>query len=258
MNIRHFLDIFLMFLVPFLIVLIPIYIGQYYGIYHSKRSSDLQNAPVGTVVGAAFGLLAFMLAFIFQIAANRYDARKELLLEEVTNIRTTYLRAGLLPEPFRSGTKEMLVEYVDLRIEIAKDTSKIDFALSRSQEILDRLWDYTETLAEMDRSSEVYALYTTSVNDLVDNFNQRVTMTFEYRMPVFVLWIVFIIAFFSMFTLGYNFGISGKGNFRINVLLAFIFALVMLLIIALDRPETGLAKLNQKPMYTLQRQLHGK
>jgi hypothetical protein len=258
MNIRHFLDVFVMFLIPFLIVLIPIYIGQYYGKYHIKKSPDLQNAPVGTVVGAAFGLLAFMLAFIFQIAANRYDARKELLLEEVTNIRTTYLRAGLLPEPFRSGTKEMLVEYVDLRIAIAKDTSKLDFALSRSQQILDKLWNYTETLAEMDRSSEVYALYTTSINDLVDNFNQRITMTFEYRIPVLILWIVFIIAFFTMFSLGYSFGISGKGNFRINVLLAFIFALVMLLILALDRPESGMAKLNQKPMFTLQKQLQGK
>jgi hypothetical protein len=28
-------------------------------------------------------------------------------------------------------------------------------------------------------------------------------------------------------------------------------------ILALDRPETGLAKLNQKPMLTLQKQLHG-
>jgi hypothetical protein len=59
-----------------------------------------------------------------------------------------------------------------------------------------------------------------------------------------------------MFSLGYFFGISGKGSFRINVLLAVIFAMVIFLIIALDRPETGLAKMNQKPMQTLQKQLH--
>jgi hypothetical protein len=29
----------------------------------------------------------------------------------------------------------------------------------------------------------------------------------------------------------------------------------MFLILALDRPETGLAQVNQKPMYTLQHQL---
>lgn len=255
MKLNSLLSIVGMLLVPFMVVLVPIIIGQWYGIYHRKKFADLQDAPVGTVVGAAFGLLAFMLAFTFQIAANRYDARKQLLLDEVTNIRTTSLRAGLIPEPFRSESKKLLIEYVDLRVEISKDISKLDSALSRSQQILDRLWDFTETLAEQDRSSEVYALFTTSVNDLVDNYNQRITMTFEYRLPSVILWILFIVAFFTMLTLGYQFGISGKGSFRINFLLAIIFAVVMLLIMALDRPETGLAKLNQKPMMTLQKQL---
>jgi hypothetical protein len=61
-----------------------------------------------------------------------------------------------------------------------------------------------------------------------------------------------------MFLLGYQFGISGKGSYKINVLMAIVFAVVMFLIIALDRPETGMAKVNQKPMFTLQDQLHEK
>ena len=257
MNISHFFELAAMFLIPILIVLIPLYLGKHYGIYSSKKSPDIQQAPISTVVGAALGLLAFMLAFTFQIAANRYDSRKEILLEEVTNIRTTYLRAGLIPEPIRSETKKLLVEYIDLRVEVANDYTKLDYMMSRSQQILDRFWDYAETLAEQDRSSEVYALFTTSVNDLVDNYNQRVTMTLEYRIPVTIIWVLFIIEFLSMFALGYQFGISGKGSYSINLLLAIVFAVVIFLIIALDRPETGLVKLNPKPMFTLQNQLHG-
>jgi hypothetical protein len=258
MKTGHFFEIIGMFLIPLMVVLIPIFIGQRYGIYRKKKSKDLQDSPVGTVVGAAFGLLAFMLAFTFQIAANRYDSRKQLLLDEVTNIRTTSLRAGLIPEPIRSEAKKLLVEYVDLRIDLSSDLLKLDSALLRSQQILDKLWNFAETLAAQDRSSEVYALFTSSINDLVDNYNQRITMTLEYRIPPLILWILFIIAFISMLTLGYQFGISGKGSFRINLLLAFIFSVVMFLILALDRPETGLAKINQKPMLTLQKQLHGK
>jgi hypothetical protein len=104
----------------------------------------------------------------------------------------------------------------------------------------------------------MYALFTSSINDLVDNYNQRITMALEYRIPNAVLWVLFIIAFLSMLALGYQFGISGKGSFRINLLLAIVFAMVMFLILALDRPETGLAKMNQKPMLTLQQQLNGK
>jgi ABC-type multidrug transport system fused ATPase/permease subunit len=255
MNIKFILEIAGMFLIPLMVVLVPIFIGQRYGQYRSKKSAEMQQTPVGAVVGAAFGLLAFMLAFTFQIAANRYDARKELLLDEVTNIRTTYLRAGLIPEPFRSETRKQLVEYVDLRVELSKDASRLTPALARSQQILDRFWNYSEKLGELDRSSENYALYISSVNDLVDNFNQRITMSLEYRIPVAILWVLFVIAFLSMLALGYQFGISGKGSFRINLLLAVVFSVVMFLILSLDRPETGIAKLNQKPMLTLQKQL---
>jgi len=101
----------------------------------------------------------------------------------------------------------------------------------------------------------VYALYTTSVNDMVDNHNQRITYTLEYRIPGVIIWILAMITILSMFMLGYLFGISGKGGYRINLLLAGIFALVMFLIFALDRPEKGFAKLNQRPMITLQHQL---
>jgi ABC-type multidrug transport system fused ATPase/permease subunit len=254
----NILTILGMFLIPLILVLIPILLGQRYGQYLKKRSTDLQDAPIGSIVGAVFGLFAFMLAFTFQIASGRYNDRKELLLEDVTQIRTAYLRAGLIPEPFRSNTKKLLVEYVDLRVEVANNPVNLGQLISRSQQILDIFWNYAETLAEQDRSSEVYALYTTSINDLIDLQNKRITMTFEYRIPAAILWILFVIAFFSMFAMGFQFGLSGKGNFSISLILAVIFALVMFLIFVLDRPETGLAKLNQKPMLTLQKQLQVK
>jgi len=258
MNASNLLQAAGMFLIPFLIVVISILLGRYWGLYNSRKLADIKQEQIGSVVGTVFALLAFMLAFTFQIAANRYDARKELLLEEVTNIRTAYLRAGLVPEPFRSETRELLVDYVDIRIAIANDPSTLDAGIARSQKILGTLWNFTETLAEQDRSSEVYAMYTSSVNDLVDNYNQRISMTLEYRIPPTVLWILFIITALSMITLGYQLGISGKGSFKLNMLLATVFALVVFLILALDHPEAGLAKLNQKPMLTLQQQLQAK
>jgi len=255
MNLKYIFELVLMFLVPFIVVIIPIIIGQKYGIFHIKKFPGINDAPVGAVVGAAFGLLAFMVAFVFQISSNRYDTRKSLLLEEITNIRTTYLRAELLKEPVNSKTRNLLVEYVDIRANIGKDTAKLNHLMDRSQEILDTIWSYTVALNEEDRSSETYSLFTTSVNDLIDNYNQRITMTFEYRIPSVVLWIILIIAFCAMLALGYQFGISGRGNLGINMLLAVMFSVVMFLIISLDRPETGLARLNQKPLITLQKQL---
>jgi len=258
MQVPIVIEIAVRFLIPFLIVLTALYLGQRYGIYSIKKSPELQQSAVGSVVGAVFGLLAFVLAFTFQIAANHYDARKSMLLKEVTDIRTMYLRAGLIDEPICSDTKKLLVDYVDQRVELTRDFSKLSLVQSRSQQIFDTLWSYAELLAKRDRSSEVYSLYTSSVNDLIDNYNQRVTLALEYRISVAVFYALFVILFISMFVLGYQFGISGKGSFKINVAMAIIFAVVMLLIAALDRPELGLVKINHNPLFTLQTQLHMK
>jgi uncharacterized membrane protein (Fun14 family) len=61
-----------------------------------------------------------------------------------------------------------------------------------------------------------------------------------------------------MLVLGYQFGISGKGNFRLILLISTIFAVVMFLILALDQPEKGMVGINQKPMFSLREQLHSK
>ena len=242
-----------MILIPFLLVIIPLTLGQRYGINQGKKFPDLQRTPIGSITGAAFALLAFLLAFTFQIAATRYDARKKLLLDEVTNTRTTYLRAALIPEPFQTDARKLLVEYVNLRVELSKDPSKLNQVMSGSSQILDSLWSITTKLTRTTLSPEIFSLFATSVNNLVDNYNHRVTMTLEYRIPAVVFWSLFFVTFFCMLLLGYQFGISGRGNLKIFVVLALTFATVMFLILILDNP--GFSKLNHKPIITLQHQL---
>ena len=251
-----FFSIAAMFIVPLFAVLVPIFIGQRYGVYRSKKTPEKESSPVSTIVSAALGLLAFFLAFIFQIAVNRYMDRREMLINEVTTIRTAYLRSGLVPEPFRSGTRKYIIEYTDLRVELAEDISKLDRSMARTEQILDTLWNYSERIAEQDRSSEAYSLYISSVNDLVDKYNQRVTISLEYRIPESVLYTLCVITFLSMFTLGYQIGLSGRTSLRLSIVLAIIFAIIIFLILALDRPELGLTRLNQKPVLKLQQQLH--
>jgi len=258
MTLQIFLRLAGMFLIPLAAILLPILIGQHFGLYHNKKSKNINPTPIVSVISAALGLLAFMLAFTFQMAAERYNTRRRLVLEDATNIRTAYLRAGMLPEPFNAATKNLLVEYVNLRVDFAKDARNLDRAMSRSQQILDTIWKYSETLAVQDRSSEIYALFIMSVNDLVDNYNHRVLMALQYRIPVAVYWVLFLVGFFSMFILGYQFGVTGRKNFWISFVLSVVFALVMLLIFALDRPEVNLIKVGQNSMISLQQQLQAK
>jgi len=258
MVISYFLEIAGMFLLPLFTVLTAIYIGQLYGNYLIKKSPALPKTAIGSIVSAVLSLLTFMLAFTFQIASNHYDTRKTLILEEVSDIRTTYLRTELLKDPFRSETKKLLTEYVDLWVDLSKDPSKIESAISRSQLILDMLWNQVKATPDNERCSVEFQLYSTSLTNFVDGFNKRITLFVATRIPFAVLLALYVGAFLSMLALGYQFGISGKGGFKISLVLAIIFAMVIFLILALDHPETRLVKINQKPIITLQNQLHGR
>jgi hypothetical protein len=243
-------------LLTILFILVPIQIGQRLGRRAVKLAGELHDAPIGSVVGAALGLLAFMLAFTFQITTNRLDTRKQLLLDEVGSIRDAYLRAALLPEPQRTESRKLLRDYVDVRVEVAANHGILHLALGRSEEIHRALWAQAKALAALDRNSEIYAMFTSSLNDIIDLHNKRVTVLLHYKIPPVILWVLYFIAFFSMLILGFQFGITGKGNFMVHLALALIFSAVMWLILALDRPEEGFLKVNQQPMISLQKQIH--
>jgi hypothetical protein len=95
----------------------------------------------GAMVGATMGLLAFMMAFTFNSAAGRHDARKKLVIEEANAIETTWLRAGFLPDPARATMRELLRNYVGVRVKAALGQVNLTEGLRQSEEIQDRVAD---------------------------------------------------------------------------------------------------------------------
>jgi ABC-type multidrug transport system fused ATPase/permease subunit len=245
-----------MFFISMAAILLPVWLGKLYGSYIRKKNGETGNESIGAAVGATLGLLAFMLGFAFQMVSNRFDKRKELMINEISDIRSTHMYAGLIPEPMRSNARRMIVEYVDIRVDFRRDVSKLQEAKSRSQQILDSLWSYSEALAAQDRSSEAYSLFTSSVNAMVNSFNQRITVVYQSRLPKGVLVVLVFVGILSMLMLGYQFGISGNVKLIVILLLGITFSAVLWLIFALDHPEAGLIKLNEAPLITLQEQLH--
>jgi hypothetical protein len=79
------------------------------------------ETPVGEMVASTLGLLAFILAFTFGLAASRFDAKRQLLVDEANAVGTTYLRAEMLPER-RDEIRALLRDYVEVRIEAVKSS----------------------------------------------------------------------------------------------------------------------------------------
>ena len=220
-----------------------------------RGSEHVPEGPLGSVIGAMLGLLAFMLAFTFGIAASRYDARKELLLQDVNAIMTAWRRAELLPEPHRAESLALLHRYVDLRVEVARDPSRVPAAVVEAEALQDKLWSHAVALARGDMNSDIGALYAEALNDLITIQTTRTTVALQYRIPQPIWYLLIVLTVMCMGGVGYQFGIAGRSSILMNLFLAVAFSAVITLIAQLDRPTEGFMIVNQKPMLDLQRRI---
>jgi hypothetical protein len=237
--------------VTFAILALAAFEGGYrLGLWWQKRTPDEKEGPTGMLVGSILALLAFMLAVTMGMASDRFDTRRQLVVNEANAIGTTYLRAGYLPEPVATDARELLREYVPLRITTA-DKAKLSANYARSVEIQDELWAQAEDLARATPGSETLALYIESLNDMIDLHETRVTAIIYARVPDTVVILLVLGAILTLGIVGYNAGLTRQRSLLTAVVLIVVLGAVITLIVDLDRPRDGFLQVNQQPLLDL-------
>jgi hypothetical protein len=216
---------------------------------YRKRRSGEEEAPVGGMVGATLGLLAFMLAFTFSLAASRFDERRQVVLDEANAIGTTYLRAAMLSEPGRTESRDLLRQYVGVRLEAAQG-GNISEAISESEQLHERLWSQAVAAAEKDRSP-ITGLFIQALNEVIDLHAKRVMVGLRSRVPGAIWIALYLLAILSMAAMGYQEGLTSTRRSPAALALVLAFSLVLILIVDLDRPGEGLLRVSQQSMIDL-------
>ncbi len=247
------------FFLTLLFIFLIICIGTIIGLRISRRPDHEKESPLGTIVGSSLALVGFMIAFSFGITAQVFQSRRQLLLDEVNAIGTTYLRAEMLTEPHGSEVRGLLREYVNARIDLSQESmyqnpEKIRQTISYCETLQDKMWAHAVELSKAERSSVIDGLFINSLNQMIDLQTSRIT-TACYRLPKIIWYAIFIITFISMFMVGYQTGLSGKSNLKGDLMLALMFSTVLFLMVDLDRATEGYFRLSQKPMFELQQKL---
>jgi hypothetical protein len=237
-------------------IVLSIYLGIFISRVHRKYSAVEDDFPVNTIVGATLGLLGFILAFTFGFTASRFDARKSLLLNDVNSIGTTFLRAGFLPEPHCSEVRNLLRNYVDLRIELNAHPENVKSIIEQSTNLQGEMWKHAEEVAMSDlKNPDIVSLFMESLNETIDIQTERITVAFVYRIPN-LMWIALLsLLVLSMFEVGYLFMKSEKPNWILILAISLAFSLVILMVVSFDRTD-GSIKVNQQPMIELQKSLN--
>jgi Protein of unknown function (DUF4239) len=234
------------------IALLAIEAGYRFALNRQQRSVAENASPLGGMVGATLGLLAFMLAFTFGLAGSRFEDRREIVLSEANAIGTTYLRSAMLPEPMSTDARNLLREYVDVRLE-GVQLHTVEEAIAKSEQLHERLWSTAVAATQKERSPTTN-LFVTSLNEVIDLHATRL-QRLRSRVPA-VIWVVlYLLEFLTMVMIGYQQRLSGSRRSLAVVALVLGFSSVLFLIADLDRPGQGLLQTSQEAMLDLRRSM---
>lgn len=160
----------------------------------------------------------------------------------------------LLPKVDRAGFRQLLNEYVALRIEAVEERTAEQAAqtIERTEKLQSDLWSRTVALADKQPTGET-TLFVQSVNKLIGLYQTWITVGFYFRLPGVVWLVLFGLAIVVMAMGGYASALSSRRRLIvINMSAALAFSVVLLLVVALGRPHRHLSTATRSAMLDLQ------
>lgn len=190
---------------------------------------------------ATLTLLGLIIGFTFSMSITRYDLRKSLEQAENRAISTEYLRAGLLPAADAAKCRELLREYLDLRLAAYRtaDPQQLLEIEQRKIPLEHSLWSLVETHAGANPTPTM-ALVAAGMNDVLDSAGDSRAARLN-RIPRPAWHLMALIAACSCALVGFGASNSDRAR-RLLPILPLIVAISFLLISDIDTPRGGLIR----------------
>ena len=225
----------------------------------ARRKGDTEKADEGHVLSAMLALLGLLVGFTFSISVGRHELRRTLVVDEANAIGTEYLRAQMLPEPYRTRLAAMLRSYTDARLALA-DAGEDSVSIMRANDMADSLqramWVTTVEVEPFVQPPALSSLIVGGMNAVIDVAATR-RAALEARLPTIAFGSLVLFATVAAGMLGF---VSGSGRRRTRagaVVLLLLLSLALGLILDMDRPRRGTIKVSQRPLLYLQKSMRG-
>ena len=227
----------------------------YAGVELSRRISrlrgeggDLSESQQGYVVSSVFGLLALLVAFTFALSMDRYQTRRQLVVQEANAIEAVYLKAQLLDEPHRTRFASLLIDYTENRLVLAKarrDDARAQRLLEKDSSILRDIWTATVPAFQSVKTLDFSTSFVEAVTDLVKVDGERKALR-RSQIPTTILLALIFYTLVAAAVLG---GVmkTRKGR-QFSIVLLALNILALMLITDMNRPVEGTIRESQAPI----------
>ena len=205
------------------------------------------EAPYAT--SAAVSLLALLIGFTFSMSLNRYDGRRELVLEESAAIGSLWQRLPLIPQPQQTEMATLTRSYADQRLAyftfgIDKDTAIL--ADKAADDITQRMWELVRDMSARNEVPLIARMLMDNLTRIDDAAWRREAMGREH-LPSLVIDLLVVFSFFTAISMGF----AAPRDKRVHPTHLIFFALTgsaIMLMLDLDQPRSGLVRVSQRPI----------
>jgi hypothetical protein len=221
--------------------------GRWIGARRMAVDPEGAKAGLGAVVGVVFSLLGLLLAFTFSGAASRFDARKQLAVQEINTLSKVYYLLDLFPEPTQTKLKDSFRSYLDAELQAVKalpDIRVAKRAYSRSSAL--KLDIQNQVIAACrNPSSQAISAYVLlpAINEWIANSTNRIVAANTH--PPFAIYVVLVgLALVSSLIAGYAMAEAKARSWLHIVVFAAVISVTIYVIIDLEFPRIGFIRIN--------------
>lgn len=228
-------------------MLVLLEIGRRMGDRRLANDPDGARAGTGTVEGAVFALLGLLIAFTFSGAASRFDARRDLIVQETNAIGTAYLRLDLLPAGAQPALRDLFRRYVDSRLETYRkipDLEAVKTELARSIVLQGEIWNQAVAAGRLEGAPpSATMLLLPALNDMIDITTTR-TMAARMHPPLAIFAMLFGLGLASALLAGYGMAGGKSRNWLHMIGFAAVMAVAVYVILDIEFPRLGLIRVD--------------
>ena len=225
-------------------MLLSLIIGQRLGRREKDVGADSGRIQLTAVEAAIFGLMGLMIAFTFSGAAQRYELRRQLVVDEANAIGTSYLRIDLLPAVRQAVLRDKYRQYLEARLAVYRPG--LDPSHESREAITTKLQReiWTATVAALSEAPPQAAIIVVpALNEMIDITTRRSIAALTHT-PKLIMAMLLTLGLVCSLLAGYVIGSTHIRHARFHWLaFAFMMTITIYVIFDLDYPRQGLIQI---------------
>jgi hypothetical protein len=226
-------------------MILMIELGRRVGARQRARITEGGAAGIGAVEAAIFALLGLLVAFTFQGASARFDARRGLIVQEANNIGTAWLRIDLLPAGAQPAMRGLFRQYLDSRLETYRkipDLVAVKAEMERTTQLQDEIWK-AALAGQKEGGQAVVVGLLPALNQMFDIVTTR-TMSAQTHPPRIVFAMLALMACASAFMAGHGMSGSKVRSWVHSVGFATVLGITVYVIMDMEYPRLGFIRVD--------------